>query len=101
MTHPFPPRSASELVRAGGRTRVAGMVHARVILAVLLVAGDLAGALVLPALAAVLLVTALNMAEPEKWRAHLALPWDDRLLLVLTLTLTVLDRKSTRLNSSH
>src|SRR3546814_9567108 len=30
-------------VRAGGRTPVAGMVHALVILAVLLVAGDLAG----------------------------------------------------------
>ncbi|MBB5706992.1 SulP family inorganic anion transporter [Sphingopyxis panaciterrulae] len=76
-------------VRAGGRTPIAGMVHALVILAVLLVAGDLAGALVLPALAAVLLVTALNMAEPEKWREHLALSWDDRLLLILTLTLTV------------
>src|SRR3546814_13879577 len=65
-------------VRAGGRTPIAGMVHALVILAVLLVAGDLAGALVLPALAAVLLVTALNMAEPEKWREHLALSWDAR-----------------------
>jgi SulP family sulfate permease len=76
-------------VRAGGRTPVAGMVHALVILAVLLVAGKLAGALALPALAAVLLVTALNMAEPEKWREHLALPRDELLLLVLTLVLTV------------
>ncbi|WP_283418560.1 SulP family inorganic anion transporter [Sphingopyxis sp. Geo48] len=77
-------------VRAGGRTPVAGMVHALVILAVVLVAGKLAGALALPALAAVLLVTALNMAEPEKWREHLALPKEDLLLLVLTLVLTVL-----------
>ena len=76
-------------VRAGGRTPVAGMIHALVILAVLLVAGNLAGALALPALAAVLLVTALNMAEPEKWREHLALPRDELLLLVLTLVLTV------------
>ena len=65
------------------------MVHALVILAVLLVAGTLAGALALPALAAVLLVTALNMAEVEKWRGHLALPRDELLLLVLTLVLTV------------
>jgi len=76
-------------VRAGGRTPVAGMVHALVILFVLLVAGGLAGALALPALAAVLLVTAANMAEPEKWREHWSLPWDERLLLLLTLLLTV------------
>ncbi|SKB72610.1 SulP family inorganic anion transporter [Sphingopyxis flava] len=76
-------------VRAGGRTPVAGMVHALVILFVLLVAGGLAGALALPALAAVLLVTAANMAEPEKWREHWSLPWDERLLLLLTLILTV------------
>lgn len=76
-------------VRAGGRTPVAGMVHAMVILLVVLVAGGLAGALALPALAAVLLVTAWNMAEPEKWRAHLALPWDELLVLVLTLVLTI------------
>jgi SulP family sulfate permease len=76
-------------VRAGGRTPVAGMVHALVILVVLLAAGGLAGALALPALAAVLLVTAWNMAEPEKWREHMALPWDERLLLLLTLALTI------------
>lgn len=76
-------------VRAGGRTPVAGMVHALVILLVVLVAGGLAGALALPALAAVLLVTAWSMAEPEKWRAHLALPWDDLLVLVVTLLLTI------------
>ena len=76
-------------VRAGGRTPVAGMVHALVILIVLLAAGGLAGALALPALAAVLLVTAWNMAEPEKWRDHAALPWDERLLLLVTLLLTI------------
>lgn len=76
-------------VRAGGRTPVAGMVHALVILVVLLAAGGLAGALALPALAAVLLVTAWNMAEPEKWREHRMLPWDERLLLLLTLLLTI------------
>ncbi|WP_260580877.1 SulP family inorganic anion transporter [Sphingopyxis sp. PET50] len=76
-------------VRAGGRTPVAGIVHALVILLVVMLAGGLAGGLALPALAAVLLVTAWNMAEPEKWREHLALPWDELLLLVLTLVLTI------------
>lgn len=76
-------------VRAGGRTPIAGMVHAAVILIVLLAAGNLAGALALPALAAVLLVTALNMAEPGKWRDHLRLPVGELGLLLLTLLLTV------------
>jgi len=76
-------------VRAGGRTPVAGMVHALVILTVVLMAGGLAGALALPALAAVLLVTAYHMAEPEKWREHLRLPWDELLVLALTLMLTI------------
>lgn len=76
-------------VRAGGRTPVAGMVHAAVILIVVLAAGGLAGALALPALAAVLLVTAYNMAEPEKWREHAALPRDELMLLLVTLLLTV------------
>jgi SulP family sulfate permease len=65
------------------------MVHAAVILIVVLVAGGLAGALALPALAAVLLVTAYNMAEPGKWREHAALPRDELLLLLVTLLLTV------------
>ena len=76
-------------VRAGGRTPVAGMVHAAVILIVVLAAGGLAGALALPALAAVLLVTAYNMAEPGKWREHAALPRDELILLLVTLLLTV------------
>lgn len=77
-------------VRAGGRTPVAGMVHAAVILIVVLAAGELAGALAVPALAAVLLVTAYNMAEPGKWREHAALPRGELFLLLVTLLLTVL-----------
>src|SRR3546814_11463879 len=87
-------------VRAGGRTPIAGMVHALVILAVLLVAGDLAGALVLPALAAGLLVTALNMAASEKWREHMVLSWDDLSLLFLTLLLTLFADRPNELGAS-
>lgn len=77
-------------VRAGGKTPVAGIVHALTLLAILLFATGLAGQLALPALAGLLLLTAWNMSEPDKWRDYARLPWEDRILLVLTLVLTVL-----------
>ena len=77
-------------VNAGGRTPVAGMIHALIILAALLLAAPLAGALVLPALAALLVVTAWTMSEPHRWRERLALPKADLALLLLTALLTVM-----------
>jgi SulP family sulfate permease len=41
-------------------------------------------------LAAVLMLTAWNMSEPEKWREHLRLKWAEKALFFLTLILTVL-----------
>ncbi|MEP0234206.1 SulP family inorganic anion transporter [Roseibium sp.] len=77
-------------IRAGGQTPVAGIVHALVILAVLMLAAPLAGYLAMPALAALLVLTAWNMSEPHKWREYAGAPMEDRLLLLLTLVLTVL-----------
>ena len=77
-------------VQAGGRTPVAGMVHALVILVVMLVAAPLAGYLAMPALAGLLLITAWNMSEPQHWRRHLAARRSDQVLLLITLVLTVL-----------
>jgi sulfate permease, SulP family len=77
-------------IRAGGTTPVAGLVHAVVILLVLLLAAPLAGYLAMPALAALLLTTAWNMSEPHKWASYWAAPTSDRILLLLTLVLTVL-----------
>lgn len=77
-------------VRAGGRTPVAGMTHALVVLAVLSLAAPLAGMLALPALAALLMLTAWNMSEPHQWRGYLALPRTDLFLLLITMVLTVL-----------
>ncbi|MGB7271260.1 MAG: SulP family inorganic anion transporter [Albidovulum sp.] len=77
-------------IRAGGKTPVAGIVHALTILAVMMVAATLAGYLAMPALAGLLILTAWNMSEPHKWRGYLQGPMSDRLLLLLTLTLTVL-----------
>lgn len=76
-------------VRAGGKTPVAGVLHALFILAIMLVAAPLAGYLALPALAALLLLTAWNMTEPHKWREYMAAPAEDRILMGLTLLLTV------------
>jgi SulP family sulfate permease len=77
-------------VRAGGRTPVAGMIHALVILLVLLVAAPLAGYLAMPALAALLIMTAWAMSEPHNWKGYWRGPPADRFLLLLTLVLTVL-----------
>lgn len=76
-------------VRAGGRTPVAGIVHALTILVFVVAAAPLAGYLALPALAALLIVTAWSMSEPHRWRQHLRARPADRFLLLLTMTLTV------------
>lgn len=76
-------------VRAGGKTPVAGLVHAVTILLVMLMAAPLAGYLAMPALAGLLILTAWNMSEPHKWRGYMAEPVADRVLLVLTMVLTV------------
>ena len=77
-------------VRAGGKTPVAGIVHALVILLIMLVAAQLAGYLAMPALAALLAITAWNMSEPHKWGEYARGPVSDRVLIILTMVLTVL-----------
>ena len=75
--------------RAGGKTPVAGIVHAAATLLVMLLAAPLAGYLAMPALAALLIVTAWNMTEPHKWGEYARGRTSDVLLLLLTLVLTV------------
>ncbi|WP_333684475.1 SulP family inorganic anion transporter [Pontibaca methylaminivorans] len=77
-------------IRAGGLTPVAGITHALVILLVMLFGADLAGHLAMPALAALLVLTAWNMSEPGKWGRHLRARRSDQVLLGLPLVLTVL-----------
>ena len=76
-------------IKAGGKTPVAGIVHAVVIYLTMLVAAPLAAYLAMPALAAILIATAWNMTEPHKWREHLNARVSDKVLLVITLVLTV------------
>lgn len=77
-------------IKAGGKTPVAGLVHAAVILLVMMFAAPLASYLAMPALAALLIVTAWNMTEPHKWREYARGRKSDVMLLLLTLVLTVL-----------
>ncbi|WBU54683.1 SulP family inorganic anion transporter [Paracoccus sp. SCSIO 75233] len=76
-------------VRAGGKTPVAGIIHALTILIVMLIAAPLAGYLAMPALAGLLLLTAWNMSEPSHWPTYRRAPLTDRALLLLTLVVTV------------
>jgi SulP family sulfate permease len=76
-------------VRAGGRTPVAGIVHAATILIIMLAAASLAGYLAMPALAGLLLVTAWLMSEPSRWSERLRLRAGDRALFFMTMILTV------------
>ena len=76
-------------VRAGGRTPIAGVVHALAILLFTLVASSLTAYLAMPALAALLVVTAWMMSEPNRWHERLRLRKSDRALLFLTMFLTV------------
>ena len=77
-------------VRAGGRTPIAGIVHALTILLITLGAGWLCGYLAMPALAGLLIVTAWVMSEPHRWGERLRLRTGDRALLFLTMVLTVI-----------
>ena len=76
-------------VNAGGRTPVAGIVHAIVILIAVGFAAGPVGALALPVLAGLLVTTAWNMSEPHRWGERLRLPRAELGLLVLTALLTV------------
>jgi sulfate permease, SulP family len=77
-------------VRAGARTPVAGMLHAGIILASMLVLAPLMAYVPLASLAAVLVIVAWNMSEHERFRHIVRGPMGDRVVLLATFGLTVL-----------
>lgn len=77
-------------IRSGGRTPVAGMLHAVFLLACMLSLGPLMSFVPLATLAAVLAVVAWNMSEKERFRHLLGGPIGDRVVLLATFGLTVL-----------
>lgn len=76
-------------VRAGGRSPVAGIVHAGCLMVFMLVLAPVMHYVPLAALAAVLLVVAWNISEYQHFRHTLSAPMGDRLVLLLTFLLTV------------
>ena len=77
-------------VRSGGRTPVAGMVHALTVLAILFALAPLAVLVPMAALAGVLFMVAYHMSE---WRVFVKLfrsPKSDILVMLTTFLLTVL-----------
>ncbi len=78
-------------VKNGGRTPIAGMVHAVVLLLVLVVLMPYAALIPMPTIAAILMMVAYNMSE---WREFVDLcktaPKSDIIVLVLTFALTVI-----------
>jgi SulP family sulfate permease len=77
-------------VRAGGRTPIAGMLHAVLLLLFMLALGPSLKYVPLAVLAAVLFIVAWNMAEIESFKHLLQGPMGDRVVLLLTFTLTVM-----------
>ena len=74
----------------GGRTPVAGMVHAVVLLLVLLFLMPYAGLIPMPTIAAILFMVAYNMCEWKKFvRIVKTAPKSDILILIVTFVLTV------------
>lgn len=77
-------------VKNGGRTPVAGMVHALVLLLILVILMPYAAWIPMPIIAAILLMVAYNMCE---WRHFVEIcktaPLSDILVLVVTFVLTV------------
>ena len=78
-------------IKSGGRTPVAGMIHAAVLVLVLVVLMPYAALIPMPCIAAILFSVAYNMCQ---WRPFVRLckcaPKSDILVLVLTFLLTVI-----------
>jgi sulfate permease, SulP family len=76
-------------VKNGGRTPVAGIVHAITLLLIMLIFGKWAKLIPMPALAAILIVVAWNMSEIHVFRQLLKSPRSDVIVLLTTFGLTV------------
>lgn len=76
-------------VKNGGRTPIAGMTHAIVLLVIMLFFGSLAGYIPMATLAGILVVVAYNMSE---WRNFVSIakgPKSDMIVMFITFGLTV------------
>lgn len=76
-------------VKNGGRTPVAGIIHALTLLFIMLFFGKWATYIPMPTLAGVLVVVAYNMSEWENFLGVLKGPRNDSIILLTTFFLTV------------
>jgi SulP family sulfate permease len=77
-------------VKNGGRTPVAGIVHALTLLVITLFFGRWAALIPLPAIAAILVVVAYHMSDWRAFRNELRAPRSDVAVLITTFGLTIL-----------
>ncbi|MFS8083835.1 MAG: SulP family inorganic anion transporter, partial [Ginsengibacter sp.] len=77
-------------VKNGGRTPIAGIVHALVLLIILLIAGKWASYIPIANLAGILVIVAYNMSEWRNFKSILKGPRGDVAVLLITFFLTVL-----------
>lgn len=76
-------------VKNGGRTPVAGIVHAVTLVLIMILVGPWAVLIPMPVLAAILIVVAYNMSEWHSFRKLLRSPRSDVIVMVTTFVLTV------------
>ncbi len=76
-------------VKSGGRTPVAGIVHALTLLAITLAFGKWAAWIPMATLAGILLVVAYHMSEWRVFKSELRGPKSDAIVMVTTFLLTV------------
>ena len=76
-------------IKNGGKTPVAGLIHAVVLLLIMLFFGKYAGMIPLCVLGAILAVVAYNMSEWREFKAQLKMPKSDVIVLLTTFFLTV------------
>lgn len=77
-------------VQAGGRTPIAGIIHAITLLAIIMALGRFATMIPLASLSGVLMIVAWNMAERHSFQWLLKAPKSDAIVLLTTFSLTVL-----------
>jgi SulP family sulfate permease len=77
-------------VKNGGRTPVAGMIHALTLLVITVFAGRWAGLIPMATLAAILVIVSYHMSEWRTFLAELRSPKSDVAVLLTTFFLTVL-----------
>jgi SulP family sulfate permease len=77
-------------VKNGGRTPVAGIVHAFTLLLIMLFFGRWAGLIPMATLAAILVVVSYHMSEWRTFRSEFRAPRSDVVIMLATFLLTVL-----------